>query len=78
MTLLTPEDLARGDLGRFDAIVTGVRAYNVRPDLSANQQRLLDYVQQRRHAGGAVQHRTGGRPLARTRALSAAARRARA
>ncbi|MGH9664607.1 MAG: LmbE family protein, partial [Bryobacteraceae bacterium] len=27
------------------AIVTGVRAYNVRPDLLANQQRLLDYVQ---------------------------------
>ena len=25
--------------------MTGVRAYNVRPDLRANQQRLLDYVQ---------------------------------
>jgi LmbE family N-acetylglucosaminyl deacetylase len=42
--LLTPGDLASGDLSSFDAIVTGVRAYNVRPDLGANQQRLLDYV----------------------------------
>lgn len=44
VTLLGPEDLARGDLGRFDAIVTGVRAYNTRSDLRANQQHLLDYV----------------------------------
>lgn len=44
VTLLSAEDLARGDLARFDAIVTGVRAYNVRADLRANQQRLLDYV----------------------------------
>jgi hypothetical protein len=50
VTLLTAEDLARGDLSRFDAIVAGVRAYNVRPDLVANQQRLLEYVQQ----GGAL------------------------
>lgn len=45
VTLLGAEDLADGDLNRFDAIVTGVRAYNVRADLTANQQRLLDYVQ---------------------------------
>jgi LmbE family N-acetylglucosaminyl deacetylase len=44
VTLLTPEDLASGDLSAFDAIVTGVRAYNVRSDLRANQHRLLDYV----------------------------------
>ena len=44
VTLLGPAELARGDLGRFEAIVTGVRAYNVRADLRANQQRLLDYV----------------------------------
>src|SRR5207237_3765286 len=30
VTLLAPEDLVRGDLSRFDAIVTGVRAYNTR------------------------------------------------
>lgn len=44
VTLLGPEDLARGNLARFDAIVTGVRAYNTRPDLRANEERLLDYV----------------------------------
>lgn len=42
--LLSADDLARGDLSRFDAIVTGVRAYNTRPDLRANQERLLEYV----------------------------------
>jgi LmbE family N-acetylglucosaminyl deacetylase len=46
VTLLGPADLASGDLSRFDTIVTGVRAYNVRTDLKANQQRLLDYVKQ--------------------------------
>src|SRR5579884_410887 len=45
VTLLTPDDLSRADLSRFDAIVTGVRAYNTRPDLRANEQRLLDYMQ---------------------------------
>ena len=44
VTLLDADDLCRGDLGRFDAIVTGVRAYNTRADLNANQQRLVDYV----------------------------------
>ena len=42
--LLSPDELASGNLSRFDAIVTGVRAYNVRPDLRANQSRLMDYV----------------------------------
>jgi len=42
--LLAEDDLAQGDLSRFDAIVTGVRAYNVRKDLRANRQRLMDYV----------------------------------
>jgi len=45
VTLLTPDDLVKGDLSRYDAIVTGVRAYNTRPDLRANEQRLLDYMQ---------------------------------
>jgi len=44
VTLLGPEDLARGNLSRYDAIVTGVRAYNTRPDLRANEERLLDYA----------------------------------
>ena len=45
ITLLTPEDLASADLSGFDAIVTGVRAYNVRRDLRASQPRLLEYVE---------------------------------
>jgi hypothetical protein len=44
LTMLSADDLARADLSRFDAIVTGVRAYNVRPDLRANRQRLLEYM----------------------------------
>lgn len=44
VTLLGSRDLAEGNLEGFDAIVTGVRAYNVRPDLRANQARLMDYV----------------------------------
>jgi hypothetical protein len=58
VTLLAAQDLARGDLNRFDAIVAGVRAYNVRSDLIANQQRLLEYMQQ----GGTlvVQYNTAG------------------
>jgi hypothetical protein len=44
VTLLSAEDLAASDLSRFDAIVTGVRAYTVRPDLRANRQRLLEYA----------------------------------
>lgn len=45
VTLLAPADLARTDLASFDAIVTGVRAYNVHKDLRANQSRLLEYVE---------------------------------
>jgi LmbE family N-acetylglucosaminyl deacetylase len=41
---LTDDDLEEADLGRFDAIVTGVRAYNTRPRLRAAQPRLLDWV----------------------------------
>ncbi|MGH9593078.1 MAG: LmbE family protein, partial [Bryobacteraceae bacterium] len=44
VTLLTAGDLAHGDLSKFDAIVTGVRAFNTRADLRANYQRLLDYT----------------------------------
>jgi hypothetical protein len=44
VTMLSEDDLVKGDLSKFDAIVAGVRAYNVRPDLRANQSRLLEYV----------------------------------
>jgi hypothetical protein len=44
VTLLDRDALATGDLARFDAIVTGTRAYAVRDDLRTYNQRLLDYV----------------------------------
>jgi LmbE family N-acetylglucosaminyl deacetylase len=50
VTLLTPANLASGDLAPFEAIVTGVRAWNTRPDVRANAQRLFDYVRN----GGAL------------------------
>jgi hypothetical protein len=44
VALLSAGDLANGDLSRFDAILTGIRAFNTRPDLRANVDRLFDYV----------------------------------
>jgi len=41
---LDAQALAFSDLSRFDAIVVGVRAYELRPDLPGANQRLLDYV----------------------------------
>src|SRR6185436_11886451 len=38
------KELASGDLSGYDAIVAGVRVYEVRPDLIANNARLMDYV----------------------------------
>jgi LmbE family N-acetylglucosaminyl deacetylase len=43
--LLGPNDLATGDLARFNTIITGTRAYAVRTDLTTYNRRLLDYVQ---------------------------------
>ena len=45
VTLLSATDLAQGDLRRFDAIVTGVRAWNVREDLRAAHARLKEYME---------------------------------
>jgi hypothetical protein len=42
--MIGADDLAWGNLSRFDAIVTGVRAYERRDDLRANNKRLLEYV----------------------------------
>jgi LmbE family N-acetylglucosaminyl deacetylase len=42
--MLNAQDLASADLGTFDAIMTGTRAYAVREDLKTYNQRLLDYV----------------------------------
>jgi LmbE family N-acetylglucosaminyl deacetylase len=46
--MLDAEDLATGDLSGFDAVITGTRAYGVRPDLVTHNARLLDYAK----AGG--------------------------
>ncbi len=48
--LISPAELASGDLHKFDVIVTGVRAYERRADLRANNHRLLEYA----HKGGTV------------------------
>ncbi len=42
--MLDAKELAFGDLSRFRAIVVGVRAYELRPELPGANQRLLDYV----------------------------------
>jgi hypothetical protein len=46
VTPLTPMEIATGDLSRYEAIVTGIRAFNTREDLRANAKRLFDYVAQ--------------------------------
>jgi hypothetical protein len=43
--LIDADTLASGDLSQFNAIVVGVRAYERRPDLRANNQRLLQYAE---------------------------------
>jgi LmbE family N-acetylglucosaminyl deacetylase len=55
--LLSAADLAAADLSRYNTIVIGIRAYSSRPDLVANNRRLLDYV----HNGGTliVQYQSG-------------------
>ncbi len=42
--LLDAQALAFRDLSKFDALVVGVRAYELRPDLPAANQRLLTYA----------------------------------
>ncbi|HYP26839.1 MAG TPA: PIG-L family deacetylase [Blastocatellia bacterium] len=44
LSLIDPRELATGDLGRYDVIVTGIRVYEVRPDIVAQNARLLEYV----------------------------------
>jgi LmbE family N-acetylglucosaminyl deacetylase len=44
VTLLTDADLDRGDFSGYDAIVTGIRAYNTRKRLKAAHEKLMQYV----------------------------------
>ena len=50
VTMIDADNLAWGDLSQYHTIVTGVRAYERRADLRANNHRLLRYVEQ----GGTV------------------------
>ena len=61
VVLLSDEDLDAADLSQFDAVVTGVRAYNTRAALRRRQPRLLEYVER----GGTlvVQYNTADRAL---------------
>ena len=42
--MLSERELATGNLSRFDTIVVGIRAYQVRPDVAANNERLLEFA----------------------------------
>ncbi|HTN17028.1 MAG TPA: PIG-L family deacetylase [Chitinophagaceae bacterium] len=59
VTTLTDDVLSSTDLSRFDAIVTGVRAYNTNDKLQLQYKKLMNYVQQ----GGnlIVQYNTNNR-----------------
>ena len=50
VTSIEARELASGDLSKYDVIVTGLRVYEVRPDVVSNNRRLLDYV----HKGGTL------------------------
>ena len=47
---ITPAHFASGDLSKYDTIVVGIRAYQVRPDLVANNKRLMEFA----NAGGTL------------------------
>ena len=70
---LGPDDLSFGNLGKFDAIVTGIRAYEVRKDLVTNHARLMEYVRngglmivQYSRAAGASSGPLGPYPMSQT------------
>lgn len=50
VTLLSADDLLRGDLGRFDSVVLGIRALNTRAELRDAMPRLFSWVE----AGGTL------------------------
>ncbi|GAC1653981.1 MAG: PIG-L family deacetylase [Acidobacteriaceae bacterium] len=50
VTFLSPQDIATGDLSRYDAIILGIRSYAARAELKTSNNRILAYV----HNGGTV------------------------
>jgi LmbE family N-acetylglucosaminyl deacetylase len=44
VTVISPQDMAAGDLSKYGTIVLGIRVYDTRDDVRANNKRLLDYV----------------------------------
>ena len=57
--LIDPLTISEGSLKKYDAVVTGIRAYNVVQELKFKQKYLLDYVEK----GGnlIIQYNTAGR-----------------
>jgi len=57
--LIDPKAIESGSLNKYDAVVTGIRAYNVIEELEFKQRFLLEYVEQ----GGnlIIQYNTAGR-----------------
>ena len=43
-SIITPQELASGDLGRYGTIIVGIRAYDTRTDVREHNRRMLDYV----------------------------------
>jgi LmbE family N-acetylglucosaminyl deacetylase len=44
LSIISENELASGDLSEYGTIVVGIRAYQVRPDVVANNRRLLDFA----------------------------------
>jgi hypothetical protein len=44
VTLLKPDDITADKLEQIDVIITGIRAYNVVPELKSKQQILFDFI----------------------------------
>jgi LmbE family N-acetylglucosaminyl deacetylase len=44
VNMITPQELATGDLSRYGTIIVGIRAYDTRTDVREHNRRLLDYV----------------------------------
>ncbi len=46
VTMLANKDIENGSLSKYDAIITGIRLYNTDGELTFEQKKLLDYVNQ--------------------------------